>query len=80
MYINAVLYFGVLYVTVVYFGNFGLVLYAVIKNLTHEEMYDSYKCHYLWNRIHYVAERKILMRKFNNPMDKGNMQNLKLYL
>lgn len=70
-YLISLLYVAVFYITIVYLINFVILLYGIGKNLTHEEMYDSYKCKYLWKQIHYITERKILIRKFQNAIDRG---------
>ena len=70
-YLVAVLYLIELYITIVYFAHTLSLLYGVAKNLTHEEMFDSWKCKYLWKQIRYIDENKMLFRKFNNPLDQG---------
>lgn len=42
-------------------------------------MFESFKCKYLWKEIHYTMARKILFRKFNNPLDRGIKENFKRY-
>jgi hypothetical protein len=51
-----------------------------MKNLTHEEMFNSDKCKYLWSKIRVIDEKKMVFRDFFNPMDKGWKLNLKKYL
>lgn len=59
----------------------GLVeLYAIGRNLTHSELFESHKHPYLWEDICYIRDRNMLVRAFENPYDHGLCSNFKDFL
>lgn len=57
----------------------GVQIYGICQNLTYDEMFYAHKWGHLWDSIHYVQERNILIRKFSNPENKGIWRNIKDY-
>jgi len=54
-------------------------LYAIMSNLTYDELFNSHKWGHLWEKVKYVPERKLVINEFSNPEDKGKWNNIKYY-
>lgn len=64
----------------VYLTHLGVQVYGIAKNLTYEEMFYSHRWPHLWDRVLFVQERKLLIRAYSNPEDRGFWGNVKHYL
>lgn len=59
-----------------YLTHLVVLVYGVRRNLTYSEMFESHKWPHLWSNIRYIPERKMVIREFSNPYDRGAMANI----
>lgn len=78
-YLLALLFWVDLVVTLTWMVNLSHIVYGVVHNLTHEEMFQPELHPELWSKINYIIQRNILSRTYGNKRDKSLKENLRDY-